>query len=190
MAATGGATAKLAARRGTTPTAVFAGRLSRHLDGDLLAAGDLFKFHRKCVLQIGAAAAAARTRAAKDIAENIAENIAGVHPAEAAETALPGARAVTIDAGLAELVVGAALGAVAEHLVGFVDFLEALACVLVIRIAVGMIFHRHAPISLLYCGLVGVARHTQRFVIIAFAHSSNLDSIRRSGTNHTSATSK
>ena len=74
---------------------------------------------------------------AEAAAENIGENIL-----EAAEpgTAAEAAKALTVHAGMAELIIVAALFVVAEHLVGFVGLLEFFFRLFIALIAVRVIF--------------------------------------------------
>src|SRR2546421_258204 len=85
---------------------------------------------------------------------------------------LAGAAArLRIDAGMAELVIGGALGRLAEHLVGFLRLLEMLLGARILRIAVRMPFHGEAPIRLLHVFFRGVAVDAEDFVVIALRHS-------------------
>src|SRR5947208_1946326 len=106
---------------------------------------------------------AAAARSAEDLAEDVAEDVAEV-PARAG-------RGVRIDAGVAVLVVGRALLRVAEHLVGFLRFLEVLFGARVLRIAVRMPFHGKAPVGLLQVFLGGVAVDAEHFAVVALRHS-------------------
>ena len=116
--------------------------------------------------------AAARTRAAEDVAKHIAENIGEVRPTRAGAVK-PAGRAGGgrwIDAGMTELVVGRALLRVRQNLVSLFRFLELGLGGLVARIAVGMKLHRKPPVGLLDLGLRRVARDPERFVVVLFGH--------------------
>ena len=52
-----------------------------------------------------------------------------------------------LECGMAETVIGGALVAVLEHVIGFVDFLEFVLAILVAGIAVGMPLHRELAIG-------------------------------------------
>jgi hypothetical protein len=139
--------------------------------GDLDAlfdAGDGFfpvQFHH--VADIGATACRACTAATEDIAEDVAEDVAHVRAAGTAT-----AHAV-LERGMAVRIIGAALGPVRQHLVGFLALLERRLGGGIAGIAVGMVLHRAAPISLLQVFFAGVAGHAQDFVVIALAHVSS-----------------
>jgi hypothetical protein len=75
-----------------------------------------------------------------------------------------------IDAGVTVLVVGRALLRVGENFVGFLDFLEVLLGLGVVRIAIRMIFHRQLAVSLLDFIIGGVAIDAQNVVKVAFCH--------------------
>ncbi len=119
------------------------------------------------VAQVGAAehARAAGAAAAEDLAEDVAEDVA-----EAAGLARAHAR-LRVDAGVAELVVGGALGGLAEHLVGLFRLLEVVLGARILRIAVRMPFHGEAPVGLLQVVFRGIAVDAQHFVVIALRHS-------------------
>jgi hypothetical protein len=86
-----------------------------------------------------------------------------------------------LEGGVAVLVVGAALGAVAQHFVGFLGFLEGGLGILVAGlVAIRVVLHRQAAISLLDLVLAGAARDAQGFVVIALAHRGLIcNSVRR-----------
>src|SRR5205807_1873641 len=115
-----GARAGLAGDRGRNPQL-------RGLAGKRLVEADLH-----VVAQIGAAlaagAAAARSAHAENAFEQIRECGAEIRPEIAA-----GPAAAVLEGGMAETVIGGALVAVLEHLVGFVDLLE-LVLALVVRV--------------------------------------------------------
>ena len=112
----------------------------RHLRG--LALEGLLEPDLHIVAQIGAALAAGRAAAAAPAAhaEHILENI-GEGGAEIGAEAGPAAAAL-LEGGMAETVIGGALVAVLEHLIGLVDFLELVLALGVARIAVRVMLHR------------------------------------------------
>src|SRR5690606_1546538 len=74
---------------------------------------------------------------------------------------------------------GRTLAGIGEHFVGLVGLLEFLFRRLVVRIAVGVVFHRQAAIGLLQLCLAGAALNPEHFVIITFGHKSSTPLIRR-----------
>src|SRR5262249_36158653 len=104
----------------------------------------------------------------KDVAEHVAENIAErVAARESGAATPPGG----FDTRMAVLIVGRALVGVSENLAGLLGFLEALLRILVVGIAVGVILHRQAAVSLLdlcFCGCFG---YVEYLVVIAFRHA-------------------
>ena len=72
---------------------------------------------------------------------------------------------------MAEPVIGGALVAVLEHVVGLVELLELVFALVVTRIAIGMMLHGELAECGLEVGVAGVACNTQDFVIIAFGHA-------------------
>src|SRR6185503_18959485 len=93
------------------------------------------------------------------------------------------------EGGVAETVVGSALVAVLEDVIGLVDFLELMLAVLVARIAIRMMLHRELAEGCLEVDLGAGPLNAQDFVVVAFGHpASRLSSIRRhSGTRFGSA---
>ena len=75
-----------------------------------------------------------------------------------------------VHAGMAELVVGRALLAVRQDLVGFLGFLEVLLGLGIVRVAVGVPLHCELAISALDVLFRGVLVHSQHFVVIALCH--------------------
>ena len=75
-----------------------------------------------------------------------------------------------IDAGLAEAIVCGAFLFIAQYFVSFSDFLKLRLSLFVPVVAVGVILHGQAPVSLLNVGRTRVFIYTQYFVIIAIAH--------------------
>src|SRR5690606_7897535 len=75
-----------------------------------------------------------------------------------------------IDTGVAVLVVGLALARIGKHFVGFVGFLEGFLSRLITRIAIGVVLHGEAAVSLFQLRLAGATLDTQHLVIITFCH--------------------
>src|SRR5258706_2091030 len=141
---------------------------ARNLDLFLAAAHGVFEGDGQLIAQVCATlrSAAPRARRAggrglKDRLENIAE------AAEAEASERSAARGAAIDGGMAEAVVGLALLGIAEHLVPFVDLLEAFLGALLL-VDIRMILARQLAKRLLDLFLVGVTCHTQNLVIVAF----------------------
>src|SRR5690606_36386398 len=99
-------------------------------------------------------------------AEDALENI-GERRTEIAAEARPAATHALLESGMAEPIIGGALVAVLEHVIGFVDFLEALLAFGVAGIAIGVVRHRLLAISRLQLGLACAARNAQNLVITA-----------------------
>src|SRR3977135_2466649 len=80
---------------------------------------------------------------------------------------------------MAEAVIGSALVAVLENLVGFVDFLEAHFAAGIARILVRMPFHRELAEGRLEFGFVRVPLDFKGFVVAALGgHQSNPPEVR------------
>ena len=111
-----------------------------------------------------AEAAASSEKAAENIAQ-IEVNAAGAR----APAACAAARAeVGIDAGMAELVVPAALILIGEHLVGLVDLLEFRLGVSVAGVEIGMILLRLLTVCFFYLVLSGIFADPEHLVKISF----------------------
>ena len=90
------------------------------------------------------------------------------------------AHAALLEGGVAEAVIGGALVAVLQDVIGLVDFLEAVLAFLVAGIAVGMMLHGELAERGLQLGVARGARDAQDFVIVALGHAGPaLDSRRR-----------
>jgi hypothetical protein len=115
---------------------------------------------------------AARRARSAEVAEQVAQ-ILGVDVAEraAARAAAPAERVAAGEAarpaGRAEAVVLLALGLVAEHVVGALDFLEAGLGLLVAGVAVGVVLPGQLAVGLLDIGFGGVAGNAEGFVQVA-----------------------
>ena len=160
---------RLRAGLGAGPVARVAGLHRRNADLGFGAARRLFERDLEVVAQVRAAedGRAPAARAAEDLAEDVAEDVAEV-------AAHAGARAgsrMRIDARVPELIVRRALLRVAEHLVGFLRFLEVLLGARVLRIAVRMPFHGEAPVGLLQLVFRSVAVDAEHFVVVALRHA-------------------
>src|SRR5262249_23756758 len=102
---------------------------------------------------------------AEQIVENVREG-GGEIGAEAVSAA------ALLEGGMTEAIIGGALVAVLEDVIGFVELLEAVLALLVTRIAVRMVLHGQLAEGRLDLHLAGGARHAQDFVVIAFRHVS------------------
>src|SRR5262249_34700372 len=76
------------------------------------------------------------------------------------------------EGGMAEAVIGGALVAVLEDVIGLVELLEAVLAILVARIAIRMVLHGQLAEGRLELHLGGRARHAQDLVVVAFRHVS------------------
>ncbi len=132
--------------------------------------GGLFQRDFQVVAQVGTAvhlraAAIAAAAAAEDVAEDVAEGIAEAAAAKAATAAH-----VRIHAGVTVAVIRLALFRIGQHLIGFLDFLELLFGLFVVRIAVRMVLHRELAISLLDLVFRGVFGQAEDLVKITLCH--------------------
>ena len=165
------AAARLAGRRRRAGLRALAGAaraldLRRQLEIDRVSGDRLLERELELVAQIGPTehlVATAATAGAEDVAEHlseqVAERVAGREPARAALG--------TAEARVTEPVVRRALVPVRQNLVGLLALLEARLGLGIARIAVGVMFHRKAPIRLLDVRLGGVLGHPQNFVVVA-----------------------
>ena len=171
LAAAGGAHLRLGAGLGAAAGAGFAGDRGRNPDLGVLAAIGLFEGELHVVAQVGAAlaarAAAAAPAAGAAHAEEVVEDI-GEGGGEIGAEAV--AAAALLEGGVAEAVIGGALVAVLEHLVGLVDFLEAMLAVAVAGILVRMQLHRELAIGALEIGIGRYALDSQHLVVTALGH--------------------
>ena len=81
------------------------------------------------------------------------------------------AHAAVLEGSMAEAVIGGALVAVLEHVIGLVDFLEAMLAIFVARIAIGVMLHGELAERCLEFDLGAAAGHPQDFVVVALGHS-------------------
>src|SRR5690606_9163358 len=124
----------------------------------------LFQRDLHIVAEIGPAVAAALTAAAphhvaENILEDVGESAAATKSATARETAI-------LEGGVAEAVIGGALLRVAQRLIGFVDFLEAMFRRLVAGIAIGVAIHGQLAERRLQRLFIGAFGDAQNFVEI------------------------
>src|SRR6185437_6798757 len=170
---------RLGASLGAGARAGFAGDGDRNFDLRGLALECLFQGDFHVVAQISAALAAA-PRALAGHAEQVLENV-GERGGEAGAEARMAAThaAALLKGGMSEAVIGGALVAVLENLVGLVDFLELDFACLVARIAIRMPLHRELAKCRLQLGLVRVAVDFKGFVIAALGgHPSDPPELR------------
>ncbi len=146
----------------------------RDLDLHLVAEDRLGQLELELVAQVRAAKhlrAPAAAGAAEDVAEDIAEDVAeGV----GAETPATAAAPRGLKTGMTVLVVRGALVRIGEDLVGFLGLLELLLGLLIARIAIGVIFHRQAPVGLFDLSFGRGLRNIQDLVIVALRHALTL----------------
>ena len=138
-----------------------------------LAGKRLFEADLHVVAQVGAALArvAATTAAAATAAhaEQVVEDV-GEGRSEIGTEAAGAAAVALLEGGMAVAVIGGALVAVLEDLVGLVDLLELVLAVLVAGIAVGMPFHRELAEGRLQVAVGGGALDLQDLVVAALRH--------------------
>ena len=142
MPAAGRAGLRAGAGLGAGARAGFAGDRGRDADFGGLAVIGILERDLHIVAQIGATLAATRRAgAAAGHAENAFEDIGESRAEIGAEAVRAGAIAL-LEGGMAEPVIGRALVAVLQDVIGLADFLELDLAILVARIAVGMPLHR------------------------------------------------
>ena len=129
---------------------------------------------------VGAGPAAAESAAT---AENVAENVAEVtETAESAATKSTAAVAcveIGIHAGMAVLVIAAALVVVGQHFVGLAHFLELGFCLRIVGVPVRMVLHGLLAVGPLYLISAGALFHAQHFIKIALVVCHFVTSISR-----------
>src|SRR6185312_11174518 len=87
--------------------------------------------------------------------------------------------ATLLEGGVAETVVGGALVAVLQHVIGLVEFLEFVLAILVARIAIRMMLHGELAEGGLELDLRAAPRNAQHLVVVAFRHAAPvLNSLR------------
>ena len=87
----------------------------------------------------------------------------GAEPVRAAAAAL-------LERGVAETIIGGALVAVLEDVIGLVEFFEFVLAVVIARIAVGVVLHGELAERGLELDLGAGARDAQDFVVVALGH--------------------
>jgi len=127
----------------------------------------LLKRNFEVVAQVGAAidagaSAATATAAAEDLVEDAAEGVAKTAATATAHASLG------INPGVAVLIVGGALVAIGEDLVGLFGFLEVLFRFGIVRIAVRVVFHGQLAVGLLDLVVAGVTIDAEDFVKVFF----------------------
>ena len=164
LAATGGAGFSLAIG-GTCAFARLARAQRRHLDGTFDAEHGFFQIQFDHEAQIGTAPRLllTPTATAEDVSENIPENISEIRRA-ATRTAAH----ASLERRVSVLVVHPTLGWIGQHFVGFFALLERLLGGLVAGVAIRMVLHRAAAISLLQIIVTGGLGDAQDFVVVAF----------------------
>src|SRR5262249_33509823 len=172
LAAAGLAGMRPRARPGARTGAGLAGDRGGNADLGGLAGERVVERDLHVVAEIGAALAARRPAAASTAhAEQVVEDIREGGGEFGAEAVVTAAHAL-LEGGMTEPVVGGALVAVLEDVVGLVQLLEPMLPILVARIAVGMMLHREPAERRLELRVVCGARDSQNLVVIALAHVS------------------
>jgi len=155
------------AGRGAVALAVLTDFVAAHRDLRFLAEDRFFEFEGYVFAQVGTTlgAAAAATASAEQIpkAEEVAEDFAEVLHYVGVKTA-----GATVDAGVAETVVGGTFVGVGQDGVGLAAFLEFFFCVGIIGIAIRMELQRQLAIGALDFLLAGFAGNPEYFVVVAF----------------------
>src|ERR1700730_6709758 len=175
--AAGRAGLRLGAGLGAGTRTGFAGDGDRNLDLRGLALEGFFQRDFHVVAQVGAALASAAPALAGH-AEQIFENV-GERRSKARTKARTAAHAALLEGRMAEPVIGGALVAVSQDLVGFVDFLEADFAGGITGILVRVPLHRKLAESRLQLGLIRGAVDLKGFVIAALGgHPSHPAEVR------------
>jgi len=117
--------------------------------------------------------ASPRGRHAEDTLKNVGESRSEI--GSEAVSAHP----TVFEGSVAETVIGGALVAVLEDIVGLVYFLEAVFAILVTRIAIGVMLHGKLAKRRLELDLGGGASNTQDFVVVALGHPSSRPNLPR-----------
>ena len=166
-AAIGAGASALGAAARTASGAGVAGRQALELDDFFGAARGFLELDFEVVAQVVAAPrarAGASASGAEEIAENVGEDfLEALGEFEAEAVALR-----SLEGGVTVAVILRATFRVGQHLVGFVEFLEALLGLLVAGIAVGMKLDREAAVGFLEIFLAGAAVDSENLVIVAF----------------------
>src|SRR6185437_16056081 len=134
-----------------------------------LALESVFQADFHVVTQVGAALPAGAALAPAGHAEDAFEDVREGR-AEIGAEAVAAAHAL-LKSGVTEPVVGGALVAVLQDVIGFVQFLEAVLARAVAWIAVGVVLHRELAVRSLELGLAAGPCNAQNFVAVAFRHA-------------------
>ena len=169
-AAAGRAGLRLGAGLGAGAGAGFAGHRGRNADLRGLAVEGLLERDLHVVAQIGAALAAGRRRAARRRPCRRCLRRCRRRSSRNRRRSRARRPAALLEGGMAEAVIGGALVAVLEHVIGLVDFLEFVLAVLVARIAVRMMLHGELAERGLELDLGAGALNAQDFVVVALGH--------------------
>ena len=164
---------RLGAGLGAGAGAGFAGHRGRQPHLRVLAGEGLLQrdLHVEAQVRAALAARAALARAAH--AENAFEDV-GEGRAEIVAEAVRAAAHALLEGGMAEAVIGGALVAVFQDVIGLVDFLELGFAILVAGIAVGMKLHRELAIRDLHVGFGRSSLDAQHFVVAALRRRRHL----------------
>ena len=173
-AAAGGAGLGLRARLRAGTGARLAGDGGRDLEFGGLAVEGLVEGDLEVVAHVGAALAPAGAptapAASGGIAEEILEDVRHEVGEVAAEARPCTARSAIGEGRMAEAVVGRALLAVGEGLVGLVEFLELDLRLVIARVAVRMILHRELAEGGFHLRIGRGLRDAENLVVIALRH--------------------
>jgi len=83
---------------------------------------------------------------------------------------VPAAHAALLEGGVAETVIGRALVAVLQDVIGLVDFLEFVLAFRIAGIAIGMVLHGELAERRFEFGLRAGPGNLQHLIVIAFGH--------------------
>jgi hypothetical protein len=140
----------------------------RELDLRLISEHGLFEIELQIVAKIGASVdlpSAAPASAAENISKHITEDVAeGIRCTEAS---WPTAARKTL---MPVLIVDRTLLWIREDLVRFLGFLELVLGFVIVRVAIGMEFHRQAPIGFFDFGFRRGTRDIENQVVIPLGH--------------------
>src|SRR5476649_1121253 len=173
-AAAGRALLRLAAGLGAGAGAGFAGHRGRDADLRGLAGKSLCQADFHIVAQIRAALAALAPPAAAAAAahaEQVFENVGECMGEIGAEAVRSPAHAALLEGGVTEAIIGGALVAVLEHVIGLVELFEFVLAFGVARIAIRMMLHGELAERGLELGVAAGARYAQDLVVVALGHA-------------------
>src|SRR5262245_15954713 len=143
-------------------------------DADLrgLAAKGLLEGDLHVVAQVCSALASGTAAAPAAHPEQIVEDVGK----RGGKVGTEAAAAAMLEGRMAETIVGGALIAVLEHVVGLVDLLETMLAILVAWIAIRVVLHGELAERGLELGLGLPACHAQDLVVVALAHDQRVPS--------------